>query len=66
MVGVRHYQKSGKGKPSDYEKLKEAGAVEPLLTERLEIPVLDKRNGCSYSNELGLIIGNLSPEDLIA
>lgn len=66
MVGVRHYQRSGKGKPSDYEKLEQAGAITPLLTERLEIPVLDKRNGCSYSNELGLIIGNLSPEDLIA
>ncbi len=66
MVSVRHYQRPGRGRPSDYDRLKEAGAVVPLLDERLEIPVLEQRNGCSYSPDFGLVIGELSPEDLIA
>jgi CRISPR-associated endonuclease/helicase Cas3 len=66
MVGVRHYQRVGQGRTSDYERLKKAGAVVPLLDERLEIPVLESRNGCSYSDNFGLVIGDISPEDLIA
>jgi CRISPR-associated endonuclease/helicase Cas3 len=66
MVGVRHYQRPGGGRPSDYDRLKGAGAIVPLLDDRLEIPVLEQRNGCSYSPDFGLVIGDLSPEDLIA
>jgi CRISPR-associated endonuclease/helicase Cas3 len=66
MVNVRYYQYYQGSKPSDYQKLKNAGAVEPLLAERLEIPVLAPKNGCSYSKDFGLVIGDISPEDLIA
>jgi CRISPR-associated endonuclease/helicase Cas3 len=66
MVSVRHYQRPSQGRPSDFDRLKEAGAVVPLLNERLEIPVLEQRKGCSYSPEFGLVIGGISPEDLIA
>lgn len=66
MVNVRHYQRSISGKPSDYNRLYEAGAIVPLIPERLEIPVLEPRNGCKYSSEFGLVIDELTPEDLIA
>jgi CRISPR-associated endonuclease/helicase Cas3 len=66
MVSVRYYQRSDKARPSDYERLKDAGAVMPLLEERLNIPVLEPRKGCSYSENVGLTIGDISPEDLIA
>ncbi len=66
MVSVRHYGRPGKERPSDYDRLRDAGAIAPLLDDRLEIPVLEQRNGCSYSPDFGLVISELSPEDLIA
>lgn len=59
MVNVRN-----EGPFSDFAKLQSVGAVEPLLPERLEIPVLEK---WCYKIEppLGVVIENRPLEDFI-
>jgi CRISPR-associated endonuclease/helicase Cas3 len=60
MVNIRHHQNARY--PSDYTKLQQAGALTPLLPDRLEIPVLNKK---FYDKDLGVVIGEYAPEDLI-
>lgn len=59
MINVRR-----NGPFSDFAKLQQIGALEPLLDERLEIPVLDK--SCYKTDlPLGLVIENRPLEDFI-
>lgn len=65
VVNVRNRTNRIRDAPlSDFEKLQKFGAVQPLLTERLEIPVLGKT---WYKTEppLGLVIENRPLEDFI-
>jgi CRISPR-associated endonuclease/helicase Cas3 len=56
MVGLRQ------GPRSDFEKLEEVGALEPLLPGQLEIPVLSER---CYDKYRGVIIQERPAEDFV-
>jgi hypothetical protein len=60
MVNVR----TNAAPVSDFEKLQRFGAVQPLLPERLEIPVLAK-TWYKTDPPLGLIIEDRPLEDFI-
>jgi CRISPR-associated endonuclease/helicase Cas3 len=56
MVSLR------RGPGSDFEKLTGLGALEPLLSGSLDIPVLDGR---CYDPQRGIVIRDRSPEDFV-